>query len=221
MICKFILFLPLHRRGFFSSVHGNIFITQCSHLSSSAYAPQRFHGVLSLAKRLTKQVYCELLKLHENGFPNWISNVTELSNLYQIDIFGPRHKFNQKCKRAVTEHHIKEWRTSLNDVKAHPILKTYNLIKTRYGIEPYLHKVKNFKYRTAIAKLRTSSHSLEVERGRYTKPKTPAHQRLCFMCKTVEDEFHFIMECECNSGLRHGLFDKMCNQYKNFVESNQ
>ena len=41
------------------------------------------------------------------------------------------------------------------------------------------------------------------------------------MCKTVEDEFHFIMECECNSELRHGLFDKMCNQYKIFVELNQ
>ena len=119
------------------------------------------------------------------------------------------------------KHHIKEWQASLNDVKAHPILKTYNFIKTRYGTEPYLYKVKNFKYRTAIAKLRTSSHSLEIERGRYTKPKTPAHQRLCSMCKTVEDEFHFIMECECNSELRHGLFDKMSNQYKIFVELNQ
>ena len=41
------------------------------------------------------------------------------------------------------------------------------------------------------------------------------------MCKTVEDAFRFIMECECNSTLRNGLFDKMCNQYKNFAELNQ
>ena len=38
---------------------------------------------------------------------------------------------------------------------------------------------------------------------------------------TLTSVFHFIMECECNSELRHGLFDKMCNQYKNFVELNQ
>ena len=38
--------------------------------------------------------YGELLKLHENGFPNWISNVTALSKLYGINIFGPRHNFN-------------------------------------------------------------------------------------------------------------------------------
>ena len=166
--------------------------------------------------KLAKQVYSELLKLLENGFPNWISNVTELLKLYEIDIFGPRHNIKQQCKRAVTEHHIKEWRTSFNDVKSHPIWETYNLIKTRHGTDPYLYKENNSMYRTAIAKLQTSSHSLEIKRGRYTKPKTPAHQRLCSMCKTVEDEFQFIMECQCNSELRHGLFDKMCNQYKNF-----
>ena len=33
------------------------------------------------------------------------------------------------------------------------------------------------------------------------------------VCKKVEDEFHFIMERECNSELRHGLFNRMCNQY--------
>ena len=57
--------------------------------------------------KLDKQVCSELLKLHENGFPKWISNVTELSKLYEIGIFGPRDNFNQQCKRAVTEHHIK------------------------------------------------------------------------------------------------------------------
>ena len=34
--------------------------------------------------------------------------------------------------------------------------------------------------------------------------------------KKVEDEFRFVMEYECNSELRHSLFDKMRNQYKNF-----
>ena len=86
--------------------------------------------------KLAKQVYSELLKLLENGFPNWISNVTELLKLYEIDIFGPRHNLKQQCKRAVTEHHIKEWRTSFNDVKSHPIWETYNLIKTRHGTDP-------------------------------------------------------------------------------------
>ena len=37
--------------------------------------------------KLAKQVYSELLKLHGNGFPNWTSNVTVLSKLYENDIF--------------------------------------------------------------------------------------------------------------------------------------
>ena len=85
----------------------------CCHISLLCFFNRMYH--MSDTK-LSKQVYSELLKLHENGFPNWISNVTELSKLYEIDIFGPRHKFNQQCKRAVTEHYIEEWRTSLNDV---------------------------------------------------------------------------------------------------------
>ena len=45
-----------------------------------------------------------------------------------------------------------------------------------------------------ISKLRASSHILEIERGRYTKPKVPPHLRLYKLCN-VEDEEHFVTEC--------------------------
>ena len=35
--------------------------------------------------------------------------------------------------------------------------------------------VKNYKYRNAIAKLRASSHNLEIEQGRHANPTTPLH----------------------------------------------
>ena len=43
-----------------------------------------------LNSKLTKQVYDELLKSNENGLPNYISNVMELSKLYKIDLFDPK-----------------------------------------------------------------------------------------------------------------------------------
>ena len=55
--------------------------------------------------------------------------------------------------------------------------------------------MKDFRYRNAITKIRSSSHPLEIERGRYTKPKTPRSNRLCFKCKLIEDERHFVMNC--------------------------
>ena len=40
-------------------------------------------------------------------------------------------------------------------------------------METYLYHVKKSKYRITNAKFRLSSHTLKIERGRHTKPKTP------------------------------------------------
>ena len=52
------------------------------------------------------------------------------------------------------------------------------------------------KYRVALTRLRVSSHRLEIETGRWHKPqKNPLSDRKCQLCNTLEDEFHFILEC--------------------------
>ena len=56
-----------------------------------------------------------------------------------------------------------------------------------------------------MSKLRLSSHTLEIERGRYTK--VPAEERFCAYCKqmgqnTVEDENHFLLKCPMSDELR-------------------
>ena len=75
-------------------------------------------------------------------------------------------------------------------------LRTYQLFKKTHEIDPYLH-ITNSKLRSAIAKFRTCAHSLEIERGRYAKPKTSVEKRICNVCdhKAVDDEFHFISQC--------------------------
>ena len=77
-------------------------------------------------------------------------------------------------------------------------MKTLNLLKTIPGTESYLSDVTNSKHRCALTKLRLSSHRLEIETGRYTRPKTDAEKRHCFYCKflgkeVVEDEIHFLI----------------------------
>ena len=39
-----------------------------------------------------------------------------------------------------------------------------------------------------ITKPRISSHHLQIERGRYTRPKTLRENRLCNTCRVIEDE---------------------------------
>ena len=77
-----------------------------------------------------------------------------------------------------------------------PKLRTYKLFKKTLEFEPYLH-ITNSKIGSAISKFCTSAHSLEIERGRYAKPKTPAEKWICNVCdhEAVEDEFHFLIQC--------------------------
>ena len=88
----------------------------------------------------------------------------------------------------------------------YPILRTYSKIKSSFGIAPYLDTVKNPKYRIAMAQLRTSSHTLAIERGRYTRPKLHINDRTCNICGTVEDEIHFLVHCPLYTRKERHLF---------------
>ena len=50
--------------------------------------------------------------------------------------------------------------------------------------------------RIILTKWRLSSHSLNIEKGRYTSPITPRQDRTCQACPTcVEDEHHVLFKC--------------------------
>ena len=53
-----------------------------------------------------------------------------------------------------------------------------------------------------------SAHRLEVEAGIWHKPNTiPYNERKCQLCNTLEDEFHFLLECPLYYDLRKALID--------------
>ena len=67
---------------------------------------------------------------------------------------------------------------------------------SEFGFKQYLDIILIAKYRYALTRLRTSSHRLAIETGRWTKPhSTPRFERKCQLCNTLEDEFHFMLEC--------------------------
>ena len=74
-------------------------------------------------------------------------------------------------------------------------LKIYKKIKVNMGIERYLFKIRNFKYRQAVTRLRISAHRLPVETGRYKK--ISFSDRKCKHCdqNEVGDERHYLMSC--------------------------
>ena len=111
---------------------------------------------------------------------------------------------------------VSTWDADIRDLDKNPILRFSNKIKHSFGMENYLFGVKNDKYRTALAKLRSSSHTLAIETGRHSRSKLKVHERLCQVCQCIEDETHLMIGCEINTDERSHLFTRVTRVYPAF-----
>lgn len=81
--------------------------------------------------------------------------------------------------------------------------------KCQFKYQVYLDIVNVKKFQQSLSRLRLSSHRLEIETGRWTKPeKTPLDNRKCKICMLLEDEYHFILECTLYKDLRKQYIKK-------------
>ncbi len=91
-------------------------------------------------------------------------------------------------------------------------LRTYSLFKTLFQIETYLLSQEiNGAHMRALARFRTSNHTLAIEKGRHTIPPTASHHRYCIQCNSgeVEDEIHFLLTCTKHAILRERLLNSI------------
>ena len=118
-----------------------------------------------------------------------------------VDSLGYSHVFNNVdintnylplFKRRMRDQFIQEWHTAIANS---PKLDYYAKFKETFCYEDYLDKSKNDKLRKSFSRLRLSSHSLEIETGRYNG--VDRINRLCKLCNqnVVETEYHFLLCC--------------------------
>ena len=140
-----------------------------------------------------KSVFLDVQQQNSLGTNNnWCSNVNSLALEYGLHI--DNLPFNEKTKKhikyTVKAKFVSDWRIKLYN---RPGLRLYKFFKHDFKCEPYLQNIKNTNVRKMFTRLRTSSHFLEIERGRYVSRKEC--DRLCTVCNLVENEFHFVMVC--------------------------
>ena len=137
----------------------------------------------------------------------------------ELDIDPSRDKnaFNKKCKQTLIDNFKTDWGKNLRDIERNPTLRTYNTFKQRYVTEPYLYLVKNIKYKVVLSRFRSSSHTLEIERGRYAKPIIPVQERQCRVCLVLEDERHLLFHCVLYDGECRQLLSKIEARYNGFL----
>ena len=65
----------------------------------------------------------------------------------------------------------------------------------------------NDYYRYIITRWRLSNHTLQIEIGRYSRPKIERGDRVCEHCHILEDEFHAIFVCPLYDSIRSKFND--------------
>lgn len=188
------------------------------------------HYLANHSSELLKEAMITNQELYSQGKQCWFTSIQLLLNEIGLStdrVKQPIGKWLHLARRNLQNRYISHWRKSLSKEKTTPTnnkgnkLRTYNKFKVAFGREPYLDIVVSKKLRSSLARLRTSSHKLHIETGRYLKKEL--HQRVCEMCNAgeVEDEQHFLTTCTAFSEERKVLYQTVLNHCSNFGNLNK
>jgi hypothetical protein len=171
--------------------------------------------LLSLPKTsLLYSCYDMLFKQDSAQRHNWASKVREILCMYGFgfvwynqgveDIDG----FMKEFKLRLIDCEMQNWNGHKQTLSK---LQYYNMYKTVLLPEGYLYLEIPHKFKTALAKLRTTSHTLEIETGRHKNVNM--EDRLCKLCGNsnlyfIESEYHVFMECSVYDDLRKKYLSK-------------
>ena len=151
-----------------------------------------------------------LLDSYKDGELSWDSSIkATLENNGMMNFYlsncGKEYPFVYKRLFERLSDHFHN--TAFEEIKLDTSkLRTYAKVKTEIGMEKYLLEIKNTDIRSKVTKLRLSNHRLAIETGRHAIPKVPKEERFCPFCKgQVEDEYHFLFECQNMKHLREEL----------------
>ena len=133
----------------------------------------------------------------------WLMNVKE--ELYRIGLgyIWENPDFYGKPFDLVKSRLLDIFRQEcFNKISTSPKGHLYQYIPDSFCLQFYIKKVTNTKFQKEITKIRTSSHTLNIEKGRYRNIER--NDRKCTLCdrNDIEDEFHFSLLCPFYADLR-------------------
>ena len=118
-------------------------------------------------------------------------------------------------KQRIKDCFQQEWVEKINDSTRS---NTYKLI-CDFNCKTSLDTIEVSKFRIALTRLRTSSHRLEIETGRWHKPNPiPLSERKCPSCNILEDEYHFLLECPIYITLRKQYINRYYWKHPNIMK---
>lgn len=150
----------------------------------------------------------EQIKLKLSWFTTLSELETKFYNQNPLSAPVPTRPSPISIKHGVRRHFVEKWLEAVND---QPKLRFYKLLKSTFDYEPYL-DLPNASWRKATSRLRCSSHTLNIETGRYID-QSDQRLRLCEFCRKylqhdiIEDEAHLLTVCPLYHAERSRLPD--------------
>ena len=114
--------------------------------------------------------------------------------------FDASYDYFHVLKSRLRDQFVQEWRHNITSLSK---LDLYCKYKENFEFETYLDVVKNDRLRKILSQFRLSSHSLEIEVGRYSNIERA--NRICKLCNqnTIESEYHFMLCCSQYTTIRN------------------
>lgn len=163
----------------------------------------------------------------ENTLVYEIYNLTKSSNIWVKHVKKLLNSLGYSylnTNPAMLKANLGQLKQRINDICAqeqHSNIKNSSKLSFfleihKLGKRPaYVDKLINLADRSMICRLRTSSHSLMIEKGRHLQ--IPTTERICPHCNiAVEDEVHFLLNCSCYEQQRIIFNNKLSSIYKSY-----
>jgi len=164
--------------------------------------------------RLTRKIFEHDYNCLTN---NWSFEVKQiLTKIGQVDCFISKTPCDiENAKECLLNIEMEEWDNSRFSKSK---LRYYNMFKVDFGVEEYLLQNMSKHKRSLMTQFRSGILPLNVETGRFRN--IPLGDRVCTVCNMnqIEDEFHFIIQCELYDLLRQKLYDDANSYDETFVQ---
>ena len=141
-----------------------------------------------------------------------------LGSFWETQTIERRCRFINNVKKQTEDKFIDDWTENISCQNQQTNLRTHKTFSFFPKLSTYVSDLTDTRLIAAVARLRLSSHNLEIERGRHTRPKTPVVNRTCRRCQTtqVDDEIHFLMQCNMFELDRKALLSEAGKYITNF-----
>ena len=145
--------------------------------------------------------FCQ--SLNSENSPSYIQRLVEIgmnANIPFIEYYTSleeKYSTPEKCMKSLKEEFLKSWKTSITNAQtndANSPLGAYLTINPLLCTPDISENLLEYE-RIIITKLRTGTHNLLVETGRYKNPRVPREERICRCNTGIQTVEYVLLKC--------------------------